>query len=222
MLYTVGARLGARFMAADFGFVRSVFAERATGLRRLWKDPEALRGILDLKEVLRALLERPCALGVSPAFYFYVLVRHRFLDEGIDDPELADYVAGVLAEKVEAAPEDPLRSLASGYTRVADFIAIMQRSHGRLRFHLQVAAGDQFLALGGLYPGFIDRRARECGAPDAEFYDRFARRVYSDAADNPVAPTDAPRRLYGELAEAMPQARRSLNRLAEEYVFLGD
>jgi len=226
MLYTVETRLGNRFVPADFGFVRSVFAGSSTGgrraLRRLWKDPEALREILDLKEVLRALLERPCALGVSPDFYFYVLVRHRFLNEGIAAPEMADYVAEVLAGKVEAAPEDPLRSLASGYTRVADFISIMQRSRGRLRYHLQVAAGDQFLALSGLYPEFIDCRARECGAPDVDFYDCFARRVYRDAADNPVAPDDAPRRIYGELSELFPQARRSLNRLAEESVFLGD
>jgi hypothetical protein len=188
----------------------------------LWKDPDALREILDLKEVLWALLERPCALGVSPDFYFYVLVRHRFLAEGIANPEIADYVAEVLAEKVESAPEDPVRSLASGYTRVADFISLMQRSHGRLRFHLQVAAGDQFLALGGLYPEFLRRRAREGGAPEVEFYDCFASRVYRDAAESPMAPSGAPRHLYAELAEVFPQARRSLNRLAEEYVFLGD
>ena len=222
MLYTLQTRLGARFAPADFEFVRSVFAERPKGLRRLWKDPEALRGILDLKEVLRALLERTGVLGVSPDFYFYVLVRHRFLGEGLGNPELAEYVAEVLAEKVGSAPEDPVRSLASGYTRVADFLTVMQRSRGRLRFHLQVAAGEQFLALGGLYPEFLRRRARECGAPELEFYDCFASRVYRDASENRTAPDEAPRHVYAELSELFPQVRGSLNRLAEEYVFLGD
>jgi hypothetical protein len=39
---------------------------------------------------------------------------------------------------------------------------------------------------------------------------------------NPSGPGTASRRLFGALAEAMPAARRSLNRVAEEFVFLGD
>jgi hypothetical protein len=54
------------------------------------------------------------------------------------------------------------------------------------------------------------------------FYEDFARRAYRDAADNRNAPQDAPRRLFGELSEALPVARLSLNKMAEEFVFLGE
>jgi hypothetical protein len=91
-----------------------------------------------------------------------------------------------------------------------------------MRFYLQVAAGNQFLVLTGLYPGFLKARCEKRGAPNLEFYESFAQQAYRGAAENREAPGAATRQLFGMLAEAMPTARRSLNRVAEEYVFLGD
>ena len=226
MLCTQDGRLQGRFTADDFQFVRSVLTPASgragKALGQLWEDSDALREILDLKEVLRALIEDPRAVGVSPGFYFYVLARHAFLDAGIEEVATAEYVSSVLAKRVETAGDDPLHSVSSGFTRVADFITILQRSHGRLRFHLQVAAGDQFLALTGMFPGFLKKRAESRGAPGLEFYEAFVQRVYRDASDNPLAPVNAPKRTFGELSEAYPVARKALNRVADEYVFLGE
>ena len=213
-----------RFTPSDFSFLSSVLAPggERQHLWTLWEDPEALREMLDLKEVLRGLLDSTSALGVSPAFYFYVLVRHSFLDAGIPDPGLADYVAGVMVQRLASDTGDPLRSLPAGLTHAADFVAILESAHGRMRFHLQLEAGNQFLVLTGLFPGFLARRCERRGAPGVGFYEEFARRAFRDAADNRSAPQDAPRRLFGDLADALPTARLSLNKLAEEFVFLGD
>lgn len=213
-----------RFTAADFSFLSTVLSPHGERghLWTLWEDPEALCEMLDLKELLRALLDSTSALGVSPAFYFYVLVRHSFLDAGIEAPGLADYVAGVIVQRLASDSGDPLRSLPAGLTHAADFVAILESAHGRMRFHLQLEAGNQFLVLTGLFPGFLNRRCERRGAPGVGFYEDFARRAYRDAADNRSAPQDAPRRLFGDLAEALPTARLSLNKLAEEFVFLGD
>jgi hypothetical protein len=213
-----------RFTAADFSFLSTVLSPHGERghLWTLWEDPEALCEMLDLKELLRALLDSTSALGVSPAFYFYVLVRHSFLDAGIEDPGLTDYVAGVIVQRLASDSGDPLRSLPAGLTHAADFVAILESAHGRMRFHLQLEAGNQFLVLTGLFPGFLNRRCERRGAPGVGFYEDFARRAYRDAADNRSAPQDAPRRLFGDLAEALPTARLSLNKLAEEFVFLGD
>ena len=85
-----------------------------------------------------------------------------------------------------------------------------------------MAAGNQFLVLAGMYAGFLERRAERRGAPGVEFYEAFARHAFRGAADNRQAPADAPRELLGELSEVLPDARRSLNRVAEEFVFLGE
>lgn len=215
-----------RFTGADFDFLSEVLSngEQRTCIAKLWDDPEALREMLDLKEVLRGILDSPSALRVSPDFYFYVLVRHAFKRADIIDPDLADYVAGVLAKKLGVHSDDPLQDIARGYTHASDFLAFISSAHGKMKFHLQVAAGNQFLVLIGLFPAFIAKRNQRYGAPDLSFYESFASRAYQSAADSPYARCGkkTSSQLFGSLADAVPVARRSLNRIAEEFVFLGD
>ncbi|MFD2256330.1 hypothetical protein ACFSSA_06565 [Luteolibacter algae] len=213
-----------RFTNADFDFITEVFSggEKRACLAKLWEDPNALREMLDLKEVLRGLLDSPSTLQVSPDFYFYVLVRHAFVQADIANPDIADYVAAVLAERLNPMNSDPLHDISHGYTHAGDFLAIISHAHGRMKFRLQVAAGNQFLVLTGLFPSYIENRCQRRGAPDIRFYESFAQRSYSSAANNSAATGSIPRKFFGELAESLPQARRSLNRIAEEYIFLGD
>lgn len=220
--WTLSARH--RFNSADLDFLSSILADgkQREHLEKLWNDPEMVHDILDLKEVLRGLLDSPATLRVSPSFYFYVLVRHAFLDSGLNDRDLAEYVSSVLVKRMTPCAGDPLHDLARGFTHASDFIAIISSAKGRMRFHLQMAAGNQFLALTGLFPDFIKGRSVKLGTPDVEFYESFARQAYRDAADNKWAPGGTSRHLLGTLSEAMPLARRSLNRLAEEFLFLGD
>lgn len=212
-----------RFTGADLDFVASVLAPdgQRPHLEKLWDDTEARREMLDLKEVFRGLLDSPTAIRVSPRFYFYVLVRHAFLQADLSRVELADYVAGVMTRRICPSPEDRLQNIVGGFTHASDFIAIISNAKGRMRFHLQVAAGNQFLMLSGLYPDFIKHRRETQGSPDLEFYESFAQQAFRSAADDHQAAGNTSRNLYGALSEAMPAARRSLNRVAEEFVFLG-
>jgi hypothetical protein len=213
-----------RFTRADFDFVASVLAPDGPccHLEKLWKDPEGMREMLDLKEIFSSVIASPAAIRVSPRFYFYVLVRHAFLEARLSDVELADYVAGVMAKRIRADAGDPLQDVTRGFTHAAQFLSFITNSSGKMRFHLQVAAGNQFLVLTGLYPEFLKRRNEKGEAPNLEFYESFAQRSFRSAADNRLAAGASSRHLFGSLAEAMPAARRSLNRVAEEFVFLGE
>jgi hypothetical protein len=168
------------------------------------------------------VINSPEALVVSPRFYFYILIRHSFLQSGLEDAVLADYVAEVMAKRIAAGGGDPFQDVTRGFTHAAEFLSFITTAKGRMRFHLQVAAGNQFLILTGLYPEFLRRRNEKGEAPALEFYESFAQRSFRSAATNRLTTGSASRTLFSNLAEAMPTARRSLNRVAEEYVFLGD
>ncbi len=213
-----------RFTEADFEFVASALSPGGTNrhLAKLWSDPEGRREMLDLRELFRHLIESPTTLRISPRFYFYVLVRHSFLQADLTDVELADYVAGVMAKRVCPEAGDPLQDVTRGFTHAAEFLSFISHSRGRMRFHLQVAAGNQFLVLTGLYPAFLRCRSDRGEAPDLEFYESFARSAYRGAAGCRLAAASSSRNVLGALAESLPAARRSLNRVAEEFVFLGD
>ncbi len=213
---TVSARAG--ITPADVAFMEGLLANGSPGLASLWEDPQALEAILDLKEIHKALLESPVALPVSPSLYFYVLVRHAFLDGGIDPPEIADYVAGVLVGKLSHRPDPRSGAMPGWITHAVDFVSVIQSAQGVLRFHLEVAAGDQFLVLTGLYPDFLDHRSGRYGAPGIDFYESFARNAYRRAAGHPgISP--ASRQLLGLLSETFPLARLSLNRMTDRCLF---
>ncbi len=205
---------------ADIAFMEGLLAREgnSAAFAGLCGDTATLTAILDLREIHRALLESPVALPVSPALYFYVLVHHAFLDSGIDQPELSDYVAGVLVGKLHARPDPRSGAMPAWVTHAVDFISHIRSAHGVLRFHLEVAAGDQFLVLTGLFPGFLDRRSERHGAPGVEFYESFARNAYRGAAGHSGLSARS-RELFGLLAESLPVARRSLNRMSERCLF---
>ena len=206
---------------ADIAFVEAALSAsgESAALAKLWTDPAAVTALLDLKEIHRVLLESPVALPVSPSLYFYVLVRHAFLDGGIDHPGLADYVAGVLVEKLDARHQASRPGSMPGWvTHAVDFVSVIRSAHGMMRFHLEVAAGDQFLVLTGIFAGFLHQRAERSGAPGAGFYENFARQSYRNAANCPGVAGET-RELLDLLAETFPLARASLNRMTDRCLF---
>ena len=70
--------------------------------------------------------------------------------------------------------------------------------------------------------GFSQAPLRYAGRARPGVLRNLRRHAFRGAAENRQAPGNASRQLLGALAEAMPTARRSLNWVAEEFVFLGD
>jgi len=76
-------------------------AERTRWSQRAWEDrlaEEGLDSLLDRPETLSAIVESGSLSTVSPKLTFYVMVRHTLLESGLDNPEIADYVAALLVE----------------------------------------------------------------------------------------------------------------------------
>ncbi len=213
------ARAG--FTKADIEFIASLHQERqAAAITALAGDLDCLQSLLDQPILRKTLLESPVALPVSPSLYFYVLVRQALLDGGIDHVGLTDHIAGVLVDKLPTMPRAS-GAVPQWATHAVDFIALIRNASGLLRVHLEVAAGDQFLVLTGLFPEFIQERRDRCGAPGLGFYESFARQSYHQASAQALLGRDS-RELFGLLAEVFPIARRSLTRMREHCLFLGE
>lgn len=220
MLRTVcSARAG--FTRADIQFIESLHSSSARDPNRpAAEDAEWLLEMIDDPLVRKVLLENPVALPVSPSLYFFVLVRHALLESDINHTGLADHIAGVLVDKLSGC------SRASGgvphwATHAVDFISLIRNASGLLRVHLEVAAGDQFLVLTGLFPEFLNHRRERYGAPGAGFYGAFARHSYHSAASHNILDRES-RELFGLLAEVFPIASRSLLQMRGHCLFLGE
>lgn len=211
-----------RFEERDFLFLTGLLAGEGgdDSFRRFVAEREDLHAMLDDRRVLAGLLESPTLLNVSPWLYFYVLVRHSLTRSSLDDRMLAEYLGAILAERVRVSPFHAFKGIPSGFVHTVDFLAILDRATGDTRYQLLVAAGNQFLVLTGIFPDFIRQRSERHGAPGIEYYERFARASFHAARDYAIARRSGMSAVLGTLVDVLPEARRSLNEVAESLMFL--
>jgi len=211
---------------ADRAFLKSVLAldgNAAEALELLLIDPAMRDALLDLPEVFQAVLEQPLPIAISPRLYFFVLVRHRFLECGLDDRELADYVASLMAESMASSRSF---STCQGSARQAPFYAVDEMAHIAQagfceRFYLTVTLAEKSLVVTGLFRPHVDYRATHRGAPDLRYYEQIGRSHYRVAGDHHLAQEYCLTSCYQALGERFTEARRALNYVAETLTFMG-
>ncbi len=176
--------------------------------------------LLDEPAVLEAVVRLAQPISISAELYFYVLVRHHLVEAGIRDILIADYIAGTLADYAygEKAKDTP----PCEFTYHIDFLSALDGATPYEQFYLHVGCGNQFMMLTGLFPRFIERRRDRRGAPGIDYYEALACDSFQTAADHPLAGEFGLADVYRDLAEVFPHTRRVLNRLAREFLFLGN
>ena len=211
--------------ASDFDFIVSALASSAreeVGVRLLLADAGAVDQVLEEPKLLQALVALGGSVRVSPQLYFYVIVRHNLKEAGIDDIGLADYIAATLAANSARLPGAGARGWGGmDFAYHVDFLEALDGAGGPERFFLHVRCANHFLVMTGLFPKFLRGRARRRGAPGVRYYEGVARTSFLTAGGHPLAGEFAVAEVYGRLADCFGETRRILNRMAEEYLFLG-
>ena len=189
-------------------------------LRSLLEDEDALDQILALEVVFRQVIESPAIVGISPQFYFMVVVRHVFNAAGVGSRPLNDYVAVMLARRVRRASDPTGDGEMPDYA--VDVLERVQQARGREEFAWWRSAGDHFLLLTGLFAEHLERRCERQGAPALDYYEEFGARSYRAAAEHPQARRTGLTEVLHDLSEKFAPARKALNVAAEEYLFLAN
>jgi hypothetical protein len=214
-----------RLNAADLQLVvlllsRGSAHRRAALERRLQAEgPDAL---LDSAELLERLLAVRTVLVPSEALFFYVLVRHTLKRAGIDDRELADYLAYMLLDfgrrdrawRIDWNDDQRHRYLV-------DILMDLEASEGERRFRVMVHLGNYALWLAGLFPDYIAARHLRKGGPDVAYYDALGRRGFGLASDHALADRYGLDGVLRTAAERFPSVRGALNGLSDRVFFPG-
>jgi hypothetical protein len=214
-----------RLSAADLQLVvlllsRGSAHRRAALERRLQAEgPDAL---LDSAELLERLLAVRTVLVPSEALFFYVLVRHTLRQAGIDDRELADYLASMLLDfgrrdrawRIDWNDDQRHRYLV-------DILMDLEASEGERRFRVMVHLGNYALWLAGLFPDYIAARHLRKGGPDVGYYDALGRRGFGLASDHALADRYGLDGVLRTAAERFPSVRGALNGLSDRVLFPG-
>jgi len=204
---------------SDLHFITMALAgdspRETEALFSLLTDPATVDSILDQRELLDKVLTSPETLSLSPRLYFYLLTRHALKGSGLDSPELADYVSGVLESFLQSG-FNPHSSRGVFY--VVDWLKQVESSPEGKRYELYIMAGNHLLFLTGIFPQFIEKRSQRRGAPGMPFYESVAQRSFRSAAEHPFSRKVAAEGLYQKMAENFPEVRNALNDLSDRLI----
>ncbi|NJL19204.1 MAG: hypothetical protein HC901_02635 [Bdellovibrionaceae bacterium] len=158
------ANCRAQFTADDFEFVVRTLSrspQDAVPLVDLLSDEDTRDEVMDHDALYRELLDNHNCLKVSPAFYFYVLVRRVLMWAGINDRHMADYLSAVLVEfgRHSAHHDGPQSTPLFAYPYLSDLLILVQNAGPWERLMIRAHMGDTALFIGGI---FADRVRAQC------------------------------------------------------------
>lgn len=215
-----------QFTADDLDFI-AITLSKAEDERpivvQLLSDNDTRDFILDDEKLFLALLEHRGCLRVSNRFYFYVIVRNVLKQAGIDDRDVADYTAELLAEFSDF---ERSRCRVPGQDTALDYffemLAALRDADERTSFYIRAHIGNHSLFLSGVFPQRIRYRAEKKGFPDLRYYESLGRSSFRIASDHRLASEYDLAPIYSTLADRFHDARHALNDMSERLVSLGE
>jgi len=213
-----------RFTAADWQFVMESLhlSERSRdGLALLGDDPSVVRSVVDHPDLFDSVVMQPSRPAqLSLEFFFFITVRHTLKRIGVEDLEVADYMAVVCADfATEYTPAGGNKTPRGLYN--VDYMEALDRAGSRERFFIHVECANRFLVLTCLYPSFLHHRAERNGAPDVNYYEKVVVTHLEAASKHPLAGEYDLNEVLMRLSTAFPPVRRAMNYTLREFLHLG-
>lgn len=216
-----------KFSVDDFEFVvdaLSTDAKNKVALTELLTDEECRDQILDHDQLFEQVTQKTGFTSISPYFYFYVLSRRAFLDFDIDDRDLTDYVASMLAEfsnVKRSTTVSPLHDKSYYYftDMMQDFVDAPPPDDFLIRSHM----GNYALFMTGFYPDYIFRKSTYGRkAPGFDYYEEMGSSSFRWASKHTMATKLSLEDILANLSERFRQVRLALNQISDEYISLDD
>lgn len=220
-------RLGCRYhlTPADWQFITDSLklSDRSrTGLESLADDPDAIRYLLDHPKLLEALLIGNRTTLVSSELFFLVMIRHTLKRIGVDDLDVADYMAVVCANfSITKNTVSSSNKQTTTWFYSVDYQQALEHADSRERFFIHVECANQFMVLTCLYPTFLQHRAVRRGAPDISYYEQVVVTHLDAAGRHALAGEFELNEVLPRLSSAFPPVRRAMNHTLREYLNLG-
>lgn len=181
---------------------------------------EGIDALLDDPRTLNALLSGTEITAAPAPLVFYLMVRHALLEDGINNPAIADYLATLLLEfSRERRAYRASVAESEEYEYLVDIVDSMTETRGREAFLLRAHLGNFSLWLSGLFPDRITARVHRRGAPGLRYYEELGATGFRLAADTSTAESCGLNHLYLTFAHNFPALRVALNRIADRYLF---
>lgn len=182
---------------------------REAGFDHILDDPRTYNAFFSNRE-----------FSMAPArLIFYLLARHALLEDGLDDRQVADYLAALLLTFGGMGGDREVDALVAEFRYLVDIVGAGDRSDGHRAFQLRAYLGEFALWLSGVFPDHIAARVQRRGAPGLDYYESVGATGFRMAARFQDAERHGLDRVYEVCATTFPQLRIALNRIADRHLF---
>jgi hypothetical protein len=216
-----------KFSAEDFTFIVEALSKDAKNkiaLTDLLTDAETRDQILDHDLLLQKVLEKSGFSKISPYLYFYILTRRALLDYHLDDRNMADYVASLLAEFSSVKRAHTISQHHSkAYFYLTDMMVDLLDATSWEAFLIRSHIGNYALFLTGIFPDYVYRKSTYGRkAPGFDYYEKMGSSSYRWASQHKLATKYSLVEILANLAERFRHVRIALNRLADKYIVIDE
>lgn len=192
-------------------------------IEKLLLDEATRDLILDQEELRSTLADSIQPTHISQRLFFYLHVRHEFIEAGISDPAVADYVAEVLANFSETENWRPISGCEDSQSiYLFEIIAKMPVADEFERFVLNAHLGNYVLTLLGLFKEHVEQRRNRKAAPSPSYYEGMAAQSFLNARDHRMAQKLDLEDVFDALGTGIKDSRRALNQMTETTLFVGN
>ena len=211
--------------AEDLQFIVAALCrqgEREQTLHRLLLDEEMRDAMLEHPRLLEYLLHYGHTTAISPFLYFYILVRQALKKHDIDEREVADYVAELLAEFGKSGRAHRVDGHAvKEYRYLVDMMKDLLEANSEQTFHLRSHLGNYALFLTGIFPAHVYHRAKyHPPSPDFSYFELVGSSNYRQASQQAEAERYRVSEILEFLGRRFKQVRLALNHMTESFVHL--
>ena len=197
--------------------------EQRQAIQGLFTDLETRGLLLDSEALYEAIIDTPNNLPISLHLFFYVTVRRVLKKRGIDDENVADYVAELLTEFTRLSPSSKEAHNSQKHELGLDaWMDNLQNASSRDSFERKAHIANRLLFHTGIQEDWLRKRTDRTGAPSLEFYESLAPRFYRGASEHRLAEKYELREVFEHLAESFHETRVALNDLATRLLHLDE
>ncbi|MFQ6113430.1 MAG: hypothetical protein ACE5NG_04990 [bacterium] len=216
-----------KFTAEDFSFIVDSLAEdrkNKVALTDLLTDEQTRDEVLDHELLFQKVIRRTGFSKISPNLYFYILTRRVFLEHSLDDRNMADYVASMLAEFCSVRRT---HSISNFHTKMYHYLADMMMdfidASSWEAFLIRSHMGNYALFLTGIFPDYVYRKSTYGRkAPGFDYYEKMGSSSYRWASQHKLAMKYSLVEILANLAQQFRHVRIALNKLTDNYMVIDE
>jgi len=203
----------------DIKFITTALAS-SKKVEKLLASPAERDKILNDPDLFSYLMTNASMLNISLSLYFYILINQALKQVNIENAQVADYLASMLATFSVTKRVNTISGFhKKQYNYLVEIMSDIVHANSKKTFYLHSHMGNYCMFLVGLFPDHINHNTEYSKmAPNFSYYEHMGSSGYKNAANSHVARQWELCQTLQVLSTQFKTIRHALNYMVDSYL----